>query len=334
MSEILVREMRGNVVENVHRGHIVVVDEKGQVLRATGDPAHITYLRSSGKPIQALPAVMSGIARKFGLTDRELSLLAASHRGESFHIEALDSMKQKLGLTDEHLLCSPTYPLNPATRDELLKKGQTTRRMYHNCSGKHLGMMALCKSKGYPLEGYYEPEHPVQQEILHVMSVMTGCKPEEIGRGVDGCGVPVFAMPLRNLAHAFLKLGCPELIEDIEMRKAADQITRAMNAYPEMISGTDAICTQLLMDANIVAKGGAQGVYCFGLRQERLGFALKIMDGSSDEWPLIIASILEQIGYQNQATIDRLYQIANQEIVNDNKRIVGRNEACFTLASR
>jgi L-asparaginase II len=332
MSEVLVRELRGNVVENVHRGHIVGVDESGQALYAVGDAAHLTFLRSSGKPIQALPAIMSGIDVKFELSDREFSLLAASHRGEDFHVEALDSMKRKLGLTDDHLLCSPTYPLNSAARDELLKSGSKQRRMYHNCSGKHLGMMALCLSKGYALEGYYEPDHPVQQEILQAMSVITGCKLEDIGRGVDGCGVPVFAMPLNNLAHAFLKLACPDLIEDTQMRQAVVKITSVMNAYPEMISGTDAICTQLLMDPNIVAKGGAQGVYCFGLRQERLGFALKVMDGSSDEWPLIIASILEQVGYSNKETIDRLYRIAHQEVVNDNQRIVGRNEACFTLA--
>ena len=154
---------------------------------------------------------------------------------------------------------------------------------------------------------------------------------EDIEVGIDGCGVPVFAMPLVSLAKSYLKLACPELIEDDEVREAAVEISELMNKYSEMIGGTNTLCSTLLEDDNIVAKGGAQGVYCFSLREERLGCAIKLMDGTSDSWPLIIASILEQIDYNRSETIDRLYKRFPIDIVNDNRKIVGRKEAVFTL---
>jgi L-asparaginase II len=133
------------------------------------------------------------------------------------------------------------------------------------------------------------------------------------------------------MATAYLKLACPELIADHEIRTAVQTIVRRMNKHPEMIAGTGRICSALLMDSNIIAKGGAKGIYCFGLKKERLGFAFKVLDGSEDEWPLIAAAILEQIGYDRQETINRMYELAPLVVRNDNNRIVGRNQAVFTL---
>src|SRR5699024_11530939 len=128
-----------------------------------------------------------------------------------------------------------------------------------------------------------------------VTTVLVDCEPDEIGKGVDGCGVPVFALPLEDIAKVYLKFARPELIKDETIRKAVTTIVAIMNEHPDIISGTDAICTHLLMDDNIVAKGGAQGVYCFGLIEEKVGFALKVLDGTEEQGPLIVASILEQI---------------------------------------
>jgi L-asparaginase II len=331
METALVREYRGNLEECVHSGHICGVNDKREVKYFAGDPEAVSYLRSAGKPFQAIPVFRHGADDKFGLTDEEAAIIIGSHRAEPFHVAALESIVQKTGIGEDCLICHPTYPLSVYATENLLRAGKPKRALYHNCSGKHLGILALCKMMGYPLEGYGEAEHPAQQEILETLSYLAEVPKEQVGIGTDGCGFPVFALSLRALAAAYLKLACPDLIEDPEVRAAVEKIVSLMNRRYEMVAGTDRICSSLLMDPNIVAKGGAKGVYCFGLKQERLAFALKVLDGSEDEWPLIVASILEQIGYRNRETIDRMYALAPVEIRNDNKRVVGRNETVFTL---
>ena len=329
--EILVNDYRNGLLENIHPGHICGMDVTGKVKYAIGDTAHLTFLRSAFKPIQAIPAIVHGIQEHFKLTNRETALIAASHRGEAFHLEELEKLMNKIGVTEDELLCHPAYPLNPGAKDAMLQSNLPKRRLCHNCSGKHLGMIALAKMLGASTEGYYEPEHPVQQEILQALSAVSGCGTEEISTGVDGCGVPVYALPLQVIANVYLKFARPELIADQTIREAVVKITGLMNENPDIISGTDAICTNLLMDDNIVAKGGAQGVYCFGLKEEKLGFALKVMDGTEEQWPLIVATILEQIGYKNKQTIQRLYEISHRDIYNDNDKLVGEKKAVFDL---
>jgi L-asparaginase II len=331
MEEALVREFRGDIEECVHAGHICGVDDKGGIRYSVGNPEAVSYLRSAGKPFQAIPVVRHGADVRFGLTDAEAAITIGSHRAEPFHVEALESIMRKTGLTEDQLICHPTYPLSVYATENLLRSQSPKRAIYHNCSGKHLGILALCKAMGYPTESYGEPDHPAQREILETLAYLADYPKEKIGLGTDGCGFPVFAMPLNALATAYLKLACPDLIENSEIRSAVVTIVRRMNLHSEMVAGTDRICSSLLLDPNIVAKGGAKGVYCFGLKKERLAFALKVLDGSEDEWPLIVASILEQIGYDNPETIERMYKLAPLDIRNDNRRIVGRNQPVFTL---
>jgi L-asparaginase II len=327
----LVKEYRGEIEECVHLGHICGVNEWSEVQYAVGDPDAISFMRSAGKPFQAIPVVRHGADARFGLTDAEGAVLIGSHRAESVHVQALESIMDKLNVSEDILICHPTYPLSISAAHDLIRERKPARTIYHNCSGKHLGIVALCQIMGYSQEDYGHPEHPVQQEILETLAYLANYPKEQIGIGIDGCGLPVFALPLRAMATAYLKLACPELIADHEIRTAVQTIVRRMNKHPEMIAGTGRICSALLMDSNIIAKGGAKGIYCFGLKKERLGFAFKVLDGSEDEWPLIAAAILEQIGYDRQETINRMYELAPLVVRNDNNRIVGRNQAVFTL---
>jgi L-asparaginase II len=333
MPTVLVREYRGNVEECVHYGHICGVDDKRKIVYWTGDPEAVTPLRSSGKPFQAIPVVRHGADERYGFSDAEAAITIGSHRAEPFHVEVLESMLRKTGISEEQLICHPTYPLSVYATEELLRERKPKRSIYHNCSGKHLGILALCKAMGYPTEGYGSLEHPAQQEIVETLAELAEVSREEIGLGTDGCGFPVFSLSLRALAVAYLKLACPDLIPNPELRAAVVKIVSRMNAHSEMIAGSDRICSSLLLDPNIVAKGGAKGVYCFGLKEERLAFALKVEDGSEDEWPIIVASILEQIGYRNRQTIERLYALWPVEIRNDNRLVVGHNKTVFTLHS-
>ncbi|MCM3629717.1 asparaginase [Paenibacillus glycanilyticus] len=333
MSVALVREYRGDIEECVHYGHICGVDDRGKIVYSAGNPEAVSFLRSSAKPFQAIPVVRHGADEHFGLTDEEAAIMMGSHRAEPFHVAVLESMLRKTGLSEEQLICHPTYPLSVYATEALLRDQKPKRSIYHNCSGKHLGILALCKAMGYPMDSYGSPEHPAQREILDTLAELAEVPPESIGLGTDGCGFPVFALSLHALAVAFLKLACPDLIAKPDLREAVVKIASRMNAHSEMVAGTDRICSSLLLDSNIVAKGGAKGVYGFSLRRERLAFSLKVEDGSEDEWPLIVASILEQIGYGNQETIDRMYELAPLEIRNDNRLVIGHNKPVFTLHS-
>lgn len=331
MDEILVEEYRGNILECVHRGHICGVSDDGKVKYCIGDTDFTTYFRSSAKPIQAIPIVKRGLDKKYNFTDKETTVLAGSHRAEPFHVQAIESIMDKVGIGEEELVCLQTYPLSASAKEELIRNNKPMRRIYHNCSGKHMGILTLCKSLGYSTEDYWDISNPAQQEILNYISVISDYPREKVQFGTDGCGVPVFAMPIKYLAKAYMRMACPDLIADVEVRKAVEKITRLMNENYEMVSGTNLICSLLLMDKNIVAKGGAKGVYCFGLKKERLGFAIKILDGSEEEWPFIVAAILEQINYKNKETIERLYSVFPLNIKNDNNKIVGCNKIKFEL---
>ncbi|MEH7178323.1 asparaginase [Neobacillus vireti] len=329
--EVLVEETRAGLVENIHTGVICGVNEQLQTVYHVGDVNHYTYFRSAAKPIQAIPVFLSNIIEKYNLTNEEAALFTASHRGETYHIAALESMLKKLPVKEEELFCPPSYPLNVGPREELLRKNVEKRRLYHNCSGKHMGFITVCRELGYPVEGYWEESHPLQQQLLNILSTLSEVPVSKITVGLDGCGVPVFAIPLQNMAITYLKLACPDLINDSSLQHAVSKMTGIMNEHPLMVASERFICSILLQDTNIVAKGGAQGVYCFGLKNEKLGFALKVLNGSEDVWPNIVASILEQIDYSNKETIRRLRELKPSIVRNDSGVVVGTVNETFLL---
>ncbi|MEC0110848.1 asparaginase [Paenibacillus taichungensis] len=332
-SALLIKEYRAGVMECAHYGHISITDENGNVVYSAGDPHFRAFTRSSAKPFQAIPGIRAGIAGHYGLTAQEIAIMSSSHRSEPMHIQVLEQIESKIGLGEECLICAPSYPLNEESRNQWLRAQGEKRRILHNCSGKHLGILAYTQMKQADLGSYAEPEHPVQREILETMAYMAGIEQKEIKLGTDGCGFPVFSLPLSALSNAYLKLACPDLIEDPSTRSAVETITGAMNEYPLMVGGTQRVDSVLLEDSNIVAKGGFKGVFGFALKKERLGITFKVLDGSEEEWAYIAQSILEQIGYSNRKTIERLAEVYPPDIRNDAGKVVGRAEIEFKLHS-
>lgn len=330
METVLVREYRSDLLECVHSGHIAIVGEGGELKGYAGDPGFVSFTRSSAKPLQAIPGIRGGIAEHYGLTTEEIALMTASHRGESYHVSTLESISSKIGIDENHMICATSYPLDYNSREKAIR-GSGKRKFYHNCAGKHMGILSYSKLKGLPLEEYSQPEQKVQREIIDTIAYMANVAPEIIGLGTDGCGLPVFALPLTALATAYLRLACPDLIDDEPTRKAVTTITAAMNAHPEMVSGHGRLDSILLEDDNIIAKGGFKGVYCFGLRRERLGVAFKILDGSEEEWGLIVQSILDQLGYSQKNTLNKLRTAFSGVIYNDGGTRVGHADTDFRL---
>ena len=269
---------RGALVESVHHGRLAVCDYDGNVLEAVGDPEAYIYARSSAKPFQALPLVISGAADAFGLTDEELAVACASHNAEESHLAAVRSILEKSGLTEEDLQSGVHLPLYKPEADRLIRSGEEPRPIHGNCSGKHAGMLAVCVHEGYETATYRDPSHPLQRRILGLIAEICGLREDEVLVAGDNCGVPAFALPLRSFATGLARVATGNALPD-ELALAALRIGAAMREHPFMVAGTGRFDTDLMGLTDLLVKGGAEAVLAVGSR-EGWGMVLKISDGA------------------------------------------------------
>ncbi|MBP1916227.1 L-asparaginase II [Lederbergia galactosidilyticus] len=325
-NSIVAQEYRNNTLENTHEGIICVVNDKKEIIYQKGNPNQYVYYRSAMKPIQAIPIFTTSVFEKYHLTNREAALFTASQRGEKYHQEALQSLLEKLQLTEEQLVCSSSYPLNEEPKEMYIRSQKSKRKLFHNCAGKHLGIMAYARKKGFAVSGYEREDHPVQREILGYLSELSETTIDKIKLGTDGCGLPIASVPIKNMAISYLKFAAPDLIDNEKTANAVKKISDVMNEFPEIVASHNFICTALLEDPNIVAKGGAQGVYCLALKEERISIALKVLSGTELLWPILVKSLLEKFNYKNKETLNRLQDIYSGVIHNDGGKVVGHTE--------
>lgn len=338
----LVEVTRGPIVESIHCGAIAVADIHGHILASVGDPEIVTYPRSTTKPVQALPFVELGGPQHFGLTERELAILCASHTGTDEHFHVVSGIQAKIGVSESDLLCGVHEPQDKQTAEALRQRGEKPTPNRHNCSGKHTGMLAQAVLRGLSIKEYIDPQHPVQQLIIRTFSEMTDIPREEILIGIDGCSAPVFALPLRNMAMAFARLADPsELAPD--RAKACRQITHAMMSNPDMVAGPGGFDTIAmgLLEGRMFAKGGAEGYQGMGLMpgalgpgSPALGITFKIADGDQGGRArnVVAVEILHQLGLLTQAQIDEsLAEKAARPNTNWRKFVVGEIRPSFEL---
>lgn len=333
MSEKLVELIRGDLVESMHRGDLAVVDHRGQLLYSVGSPrAKTSFIRSSSKPIQAIPIITSGAAASYQLTDCELAVFCASHSAEQLHVDTVRSVLQKIGLEESALQCGRHLPFNADARNQLLQNKQDPSEVHCNCSGKHSGMLTLARHMGWDTSNYLELQHPVQQAMLQSMADFAAMEKDEIEVGIDGCGVPVFGLPIYNMALAWARLTKPDELSD-EQGAAAKRISRAMTACPTHVAGTGRLCTDLMthLSGRLIAKSGAEGVYCVGLLEEGIGIAVKIEDGNGRATGPAIIESLRQIGFLTEADLANLKELHRPTTYNHRRDIVGYSEPVFTL---
>jgi L-asparaginase II len=261
---------RGGVVEATHLVHAAAVRD-GRVVAAAGDPGLVTFLRSSAKPFQALP-----LARAYDdLDSRELAIASASHLADDAQLEAVRMLLARAGAGEEDLECGPD--------------GQPPSRIRHNCSGKHAGMLAVCRARGWPARGYRLPGHELQRANLHDVALAAGVPERAIPTGVDGCGVVTFALPLERAAAMFARL---------ETTREGAAIAGAMRAHPVLIRGPESADTLLMQRLpGTVAKGGAEALLC-GALPDGTGFALKVADGVARGLRPAVAAFLGRLGFE------------------------------------
>lgn len=298
----LVRVIRSGIEETVHLGSIVVADEEGAVVASAGDPDRVVFARSSTKPLQA--AVSLDLAGD-ELSDAEVAVMCGSHNGERVHVETVEKVLGRAGLGFSALLCPPARPLDP----EAARAVSGPRPELHNCSGKHAGMLLACVRRGFDLDSYPQPAHPVQQAILGAVGAASGRSPVAVG--TDGCGIPVHAFPLVGLATVYARLARPTRLG--ALAPEAERAVRGMVGEPYMVAGRERVCTRVMQAVpGVIVKVGAEGLLCAALLGRGLGMALKVEDGSGRPWgPSLVRALrlLGALGQEEEASLGALAQL-------------------------
>ncbi|MBT6472213.1 MAG: hypothetical protein HOK52_13275 [Candidatus Marinimicrobia bacterium] len=288
---ILSRVTRGDFTESIHVVFGAIVNGQGELIHSFGDPYYFTCIRSSLKPFQAATSIKAGAVDAASFTEKEIALMCASHLGEKTHVETAKSMISKLGYTMDHYECGSHYPADRESRYYEIQKGNEAIPYHNNCSGKHAGMLSLCKYLNVDPQGYIEKDHVVQQTIIK--QVKEYLQLGDIPFSTDGCSAPTPFLTLESIARLFQKLGSGEY----------EELTRAYNAmsnHPYMIAGKnnfDSLFTEALGGRGLT-KGGGEAVRGISLKvfeTENWGIALKVLDGNARVMPIAVLTLLEKL---------------------------------------
>ena len=290
---VLVEVLRGALVESRHRGAAAVVDADGAAVLALGDVARPVFPRSAVKPLQALPLIESWAAERYGFGDEEIALACASHGGEPAHVEVASRMLAHVGLDATALECGAHWPNYQPAAQALARSGAAASALHNNCSGKHAGFLCVACAAGVDHRGYVAADHVVQREVRAALESLTGAALTADVCGIDGCSIPTWAVPLERLALAFARFGTGRQMGQ-KRASAAARIRAACAAQPYYVAGTGRFGTGVmeLFRARVLAKTGAEGVYCGALPEQGIGIALKCDDGATRAAEVAMAAII------------------------------------------
>lgn len=278
--------VRSGFAESRHRGFAVAVDGQGEAVVELGDPSTPFFPRSSLKPFQAIASLRAGAK----LEGEHLAIAAASHDGSQAHLDVVTSVLSEANLSEDDLACPPALPSDPAALREATVAGAEPRRLWHNCSGKHSGMLTACRASEWETSGYLDPHHPYQSLVRDVVTELVG---PIHATAVDGCGAPVHAVTVMDFARAFARLpwGDPDGV----------RVAEAMRAHPVLVGGQTADDTRLMqLVPGLVAKRGAEGVLAVSAPGGG-GVVVKMSDGSQRATTLVALHLLHALGVDMSA---------------------------------
>ncbi len=276
-----------------------MVGRDGALVASSGDIDRPFYIRSSAKPFQATISQEAGA----GLSPLEMAMACASHRGFPAHIALVESMLGRAGLDESALGCPPDWPLGSAAREMAIASGPSgKRRIWHNCSGKHAAFLRACVASGWPTESYLSPGHPLQRQVIDLVSELGEYPSEPVG--IDGCGAPVLRTTVRAMGLLFARLATEPRLQGA---------FTAMHRYPALVGGNGASDTEIAIVTNSAAKGGAAG--CLGIAVEnRLGMAVKSWDGLGIVTGVAAVAALEELGCLTAVALDALQPVLHPPV--------------------
>jgi L-asparaginase II len=327
---ILAEAIRGNWVENRHRGAYVVVDSDGSIIASGGDIERPIFPRSAIKSMQALPIFARQAEGKFHHTEEELALACASHHGEDVHVATANGLLTRIGLSAADLECGAHAPTNASAREALRAAGAEPSPLHNNCSGKHSGMLSVAVAMGVPTAGYVGREHDVQKVVRAAVEAVIGESLTEGKCGTDGCSIPTFAAPLRAFAYGFARMSTGKGLP-ADLAAAAQRLFDAATTHPHLVAGTGHPDT-LLMQAfkgRLMQKGGAEGVQCGAIRDKGWGYALKCDDGNMAASHAMLAGVLRRFADPDVEQLALIETLAHQPIRNVRGAEVGEMRTAF-----
>ncbi|MDP8956590.1 MAG: asparaginase [Actinomycetota bacterium] len=297
--------------ESRHLVDVAVVDVAGAIVSRAGNPNTTLFARSSMKPLQA--AVSLSLA-SIDFTPAEVAVMSGSHNAEPVHVDAVRSILAKADVPESALQCPERLPWDEQT---LLERPQRLR-VNSDCSGKHAGMLAASRARGWDLDSYRQPDHPLQRVVEEV--VLQASALHRVAIGVDGCGVPVHSLPLRSMATIYARLSAPSRWNRFE--GAIRTVVSAMTGEPYLVAGRNRVDTELMETVQgLVVKGGAEGLLCASVPDRGLGVALKVRDGSSRAAAPALIRLLQNLAVLDDAAVEKVATFARPAVTGGGDRV-------------
>lgn len=295
---------RGSKVESRQTVHAALYSFKKNKIEVYGDSQLSVFPRSSLKPIQALPLLVSGASHFFNLTDEELTLACASHRGQLIHTEPIKKWLLKIGFKETDLECGTHAPMDQESLFSLLKSNGGPSPIHNNCSGKHTGMLTLASFLKITTKNYVSFSHPVQQKINEAIAKLCHIKLSDISFGIDGCSIPAPCLPLIKLAEGFAEFSTPTRLNELESN-ACKQLYAACVAHPLLLAGSGHYNTEMMIETKgrVLLKGGAEGVMTMAIPDLEMGIALKAIDGNSRATEFCSSILLQKLGLIDNSSL-------------------------------
>tara|TARA_Y100000590_G_scaffold58795_1_gene62184 strand:+ start:392 stop:1369 length:978 start_codon:yes stop_codon:yes gene_type:complete len=289
----MVEVTRSGEIESFHQGVAVLINSSGEILQEWGDSEKLIYPRSALKPIQSLNLFKDGVAEGLNISDEYIALTTASHHSESFHQKMVIEWLKKIKLNEDSLCCGPDWPWNLEDKFESKINSKIKRRIFHNCSGKHCGHLAVSRFKDLPINNYNHNNHPIQKELINLIQNLSGYK--VINIGIDGCTLPNPLIPIKKFAYAMAQIADYNKLN--ENSNIAKRIFESCIKFPEITGGTKSINCALtkLSKGKIFFKNGAEGVFVAIIPEQKSALVVKIDDGASRAAEVAIAGLISEL---------------------------------------
>jgi len=290
--------IRGQAIESRHRVHVLVCDANGETLYQWGNPKLGFYPRSAIKLLQAATWVIEGLDKKWALGAEELSIACGSNHGEEAHVRLVEAWLKKLKLTEQDLECGPHAPYDAKAAKDLIRQGKEFSQLHNNCSGKHCGLLTLCREHGWEAKGYSFYDHPAQEKIRTVLGRFFETDMAKALWGIDGCGIPTYSITLQTLARTMGKVANPKALER-DLGESVRALNGAIAAKPAFMGGSESFCSKVVAETEgrVFAKVGAEGVYGAWIPKAGIGVAMKCEDGGTRATEVAMAAVFRELGY-------------------------------------
>jgi len=314
----MVEVTRNDFIESVHHGTAVLIDSAGKILKEWGNSDILIYPRSALKPIQSLNLYKGGLAEALNLTDELIALTTASHHAETFHQEMISNWLKKINLNENNLSCGPAWPWNIDDQFQAYLQYKAKRKIFHNCSGKHCGHLAVCVQKNFPIKNYQKKDHQIQKDLVQLIENLSKYKIKNIG--IDGCTLPNPLIPLKKFAFAMAQITDYNKLN--ENSYIAKRIFDSCTKFPEITGGTNSVNCALtkLSKGKIFFKNGAEGIFVAIIPEKKSALAVKIVDGTARAAEVAIAGLISELKIIDD---DKLEQLKTKPVKNSADQIIG-----------